>query len=139
MLTRYHKRMSSAKEKLGNKCAVCSSPDGLQLDHIDPSTKSFTIGKLSSCSEQKFWVEVAKCQLLCQPCHAEKTRRELGQQDARKTHGTLSSYRYCRCERCRASMAEYCRKRRAGSSTAERLPFKQNVVGAAPTRPTNEM
>jgi 5-methylcytosine-specific restriction endonuclease McrA len=108
MLRRYHARMQEAITFLGGKCK-CGLTEGLQLDHIDPATKSFTIAKMWSLSKEKFWIEVRKCQLLCQECHSDKTRKDLGQQDARKTHGTLSSYRYCRCPECKAAQAEYMR------------------------------
>lgn len=123
MLNRYRKRMALAKEKLGGKCVSCGVASDLQLDHVDPSTKSFTIGRMSSCSEEKFWTEVAKCQLLCEPCHIVKTLQDKGLKSARGTHGTLSSYRYCRCERCKAAMADYYRKKRALSSVSRAPGF----------------
>jgi len=107
MLKRYRERREKAIEKLGGKCSKCDSTDGLQFDHVDRTTKKFTIGTLSSINEQDFWKEVDKCQLLCDTCHQVKTLLDLGRVSAKSTHGTLSSYRYCKCDECKAAKAAY--------------------------------
>lgn len=112
MQERYTERMSTAIAKLGGKCVRCPTVSNLQLDHINPATKSFTIGKLWSIAKETFLNELTKCQLLCVDCHIEKTRIEQNQDDARKVHGTLSSYRYCRCELCRKAHSNYCKEYR---------------------------
>jgi 5-methylcytosine-specific restriction endonuclease McrA len=108
MLRRYHRRRNAAIKFLGGKCA-CGETEGLQFDHKDRRKKSFTIAKLWGVSESRFWVEIAKCQLLCDDCHEKKTLADLGQVSAKTTHGTLSSYRYCKCAVCREAKAEYMR------------------------------
>lgn len=122
MLRRYHKRMQAAKDHLGGKCVKCGALNDLELDHIDRSTKSFTIGNLWSVNEKRFWEEVNKCQLLCMACHEQKTLIDMGQKSARLTHGTLSSYRYCKCAECKAAKSAYSKKMRmkkaGGSCTA---------------------
>lgn len=45
----YRERTSEAKRQrardyLGGVCVVCGTTDGLDFHHVDPSTKSFTIG-----------------------------------------------------------------------------------------------
>ncbi|QZE11514.1 hypothetical protein SEA_JADA_173 [Streptomyces phage Jada] len=35
-----------------------------------------TIARASSRSESFFWEEVSKCQLLCKPCHIDKTAED---------------------------------------------------------------
>lgn len=110
MLNRYRERRSDALARFGNKCTKCGSSEDLEFDHIDPSTKSFTIGKLWSVSEARFEEELKKCQLLCQTCHSEKTVQESGKTLARGTHGTLSSYRYCKCDECRKAHTAYVRE-----------------------------
>lgn len=107
MLARYHKRMDEARNKLGGKCCKCGSINNLQLDHVNIKTKSFTIGHLWNKSKEIFNSEVDKCQLLCEKCHQEKTLIDLGRVSARSTHGTLSSYRYCKCELCKNAKSEY--------------------------------
>jgi hypothetical protein len=62
--------------KFGRKCAVCgeTNVDILQIDHKDPNTKEFEVKARLSSSWIKLSEEVDKCQLLCKPCHDEKTR-----------------------------------------------------------------
>ena len=36
---------------LGGKCECCGSTFNLQFDHIDPTTKSFSIAKKYGCKE----------------------------------------------------------------------------------------
>jgi 5-methylcytosine-specific restriction endonuclease McrA len=74
MKERWRKRRLSAIEFLGGHCVDCGTEDGLEFDHIDPKTKVCSIAKASSFSELRFWAEVEKCQLLCTPCHLEKSR-----------------------------------------------------------------
>lgn len=106
MLNRYNKRIEAAKIKLGNKCSKCNKTDNLQFDHIDRKTKCFTIAKGWNRKESVFWEEINKCQLLCFNCHQEKTLLDLGQISAKTSHGTLSSYRYCKCDLCRKANSE---------------------------------
>ena len=58
---------------LGNVCVRCGSAENLEIDHIDASTKAFYISKLWSVSKAKFEAEVAKCQILCNSCHYQKS------------------------------------------------------------------
>ncbi len=114
MLRRYHRRRKEAIEHLGGKCVRCGSQDGLEFDHIDPETKLFDIARrMAGVAETKFWEEINKCQLLCATHHQEKTLQDNGQQSAKTTHGTLSSYRYCKCEKCREVKSRYNREYRA--------------------------
>lgn len=99
MTRRYHRRRDAAIEALGGRCVECGSREDLELDHVDPSTKSFEIGKiLSTGSEAKVEAELAKCVLRCSSCHRTKTAMELDWD----RHGTYSSYRRrgCRCDAC---------------------------------------
>jgi 5-methylcytosine-specific restriction endonuclease McrA len=72
-LARYNKRKAEAIEILGGVCVVCGSTDNLQFDHLNPSTKKFSLGKLWSSSQDVFLEELSKCQLLCFTCHIAKT------------------------------------------------------------------
>lgn len=101
MLTRYHRRMKEAKEKLGNSCVKCGRTDTLELDHINPETKSFTIGtKLASVSEAKYIIEIAKCQLLCKQHHIEKTssekKRDYCKRGHKRTADNVNKIRACK-------------------------------------------
>lgn len=96
MLTRYHARRAEAIEKLGGHCVECFSVDDLQIDHINPKDKSFSVSRLWSVSKARFEKELAKCQLLCKPCHIEKTRNEQSVEHG----GGLTGKRNCHCDLC---------------------------------------
>ena len=54
-------------------CAKCgeSRPYVIDFHHIDPSTKSFTIGDSYRGSSDKMEAEIKKCVCLCSNCHRE--------------------------------------------------------------------
>jgi 5-methylcytosine-specific restriction endonuclease McrA len=110
MLKRYHSRRKEAIVFLGNCCVLCGSTDELELDHINPENKAFSIAKLWGCKKQKFWDEIKKCQLLCKSCHIKKTLLEQDKLSAREKHGHISCYRYCKCSLCRNAKNEYMRE-----------------------------
>jgi len=113
MLRRYYKRRSQAFGRLGNCCAECGGRDGLEIDHVDPSHKSFSIPKMWNTREDIFWAEVEKCQLLCHRHHVEKTIRDRGF-NSKDQHGTLACYRgsRCRCPACVKVNSDYCKEYR---------------------------
>uniref|UniRef100_A0A6M3IFE9 Putative HNH endonuclease n=1 Tax=viral metagenome TaxID=1070528 RepID=A0A6M3IFE9_9ZZZZ len=110
MIRRYRIRRKIAIDLLGGKCAICKSIKLLEFDHKKPNTKNFTIAKASSVNNKNFWEEIKKCQLLCKTCHKLKTLKDLGQKNAKLTHGTLSSYRYCKCVLCRKANNDWWNK-----------------------------
>ena len=61
-------------EMLGGKCARCGATGYLEFDHINPDEKSFLINP--SYNMEKLKPELKKCQLLCYPCHMEKTKED---------------------------------------------------------------
>ncbi len=65
------KRLQEMRDKLGNKCVKCGTTKNLEFDHIDPKTKCFNVNPQDSW--EKTLPELYKCQLLCKPCHLEKT------------------------------------------------------------------
>lgn len=77
MKKRWERRRKAAVEYLGSKCKRCGETEELDFDHINPLTKIMSIARASSRSEKFFWEEVDKCQLLCKPCHLEKTAEDL--------------------------------------------------------------
>lgn len=108
MAERYRTRRAKALAYLGGKCVVCGTTADLQLDHIDPRTKTYPADHAChALSETKFWAEIDKCQLLCGLHHVEKSIVDSGKQKARGTHGTISAYRYCRCTLCRDAKRVY--------------------------------
>ena len=64
-------------EKLGGKCVQCGSTKALEFDHIDPKTKSFNISAGYNKPKEILEKELSKCQLLCNKCHIEKSKKDL--------------------------------------------------------------
>jgi 5-methylcytosine-specific restriction endonuclease McrA len=78
MKRRYHRRRTQALALLGGRCR-CGATSGLEIDHINPSEKEYSIAKiLAGGAEAIVRAELAKCQLLCRACHEEKTLTDLG-------------------------------------------------------------
>ena len=106
VLARHHRRMAAAMIALGGKCVRCASTERLEFSHIDPATKSFVIAqKAAGVSEEKLQAELRKCQLLCHDCNTEKAILDRGQLPRGERHGTLTMYKYCKCELCRRGKA----------------------------------
>ena len=82
-------------------CAFCGSRDALEIDHIDPASKTIIITDIWMRRRSVRDAELAKCQILCRTCHITKTTKE---RIRPPKHGTLTAYRYhrCRCIICRA-------------------------------------
>lgn len=119
MAERYERRKQAIYDQLSGKCKICGSIEKLEIDHITPKEKSFTIGTfLAGVSKEKLESELKKCQLLCKKCHKEKTHSEFGAK-----HGSLGMYTHnkCRCQICKDSYKEYYKKLRARNSTS-RVP-----------------
>lgn len=108
MLARYHRRRATAIKLLGGECAVCGSAEDLEIDHIDPTTKTMDLGHFWSVSEARYKAELAKCQLLCGPHHNDKTRIQISVPHG----GGKSGKKNCKCDPCRARRAEYMRNYR---------------------------
>jgi hypothetical protein len=112
---RYRERMAMATARLGGCCARCGATANLEFDHIDRAIKVADVSYLASkAALAKFLAEVDKCQLLCGPCHHDKSREygETGGGQNKMTevpHGTSSGYTYwkCRCDDCRAARGAY--------------------------------
>lgn len=107
---RYKERRQEAIKFLGGSCVKCGSEENLELDHIDPTSKDFDVSRFWGTTLKRFWNEVEKCQLLCNSCHIKKTVEERGQQLAKGTHGTFTSYKYCHCEICRKAIRGHRRR-----------------------------
>lgn len=71
---KYHENRKRFIEFLGGKCIKCGSTEKLEFDHIDPSRKSFNVSRWLHSSYDSFYLELDKCQILCNKCHKEKTR-----------------------------------------------------------------
>lgn len=105
------KRKARVHELLGGKCFLCGSIENLEVDHINPDEKSFTLARRWHRKWSDIEAELPKCQLLCQNCHKIKTKEngDLLRGGAGKNkilnpqHGTCVMYtrEKCRCEPCR--------------------------------------
>lgn len=60
-------------ERLGGKCVKCGTTERLEFDHIDKTTKKYKITSGLCYSLDRLFEEVDKCQLLCKPCHIQKS------------------------------------------------------------------
>jgi hypothetical protein len=99
-----------AMEFLGGACVWCGALEGLEFDHVIAATKDFEISKaIADCySWARIQVELLKCQLLCRPCHVEKTAQNM--ENGQVDHGGgLSGKKNCKCIPCKARKAEYMR------------------------------
>ncbi|MGD9725459.1 MAG: hypothetical protein AB7L09_01050 [Nitrospira sp.] len=60
-----------------NPCVDCGKqfkPWQMQFDHVDPSTKIASISTMvSSATREALFEEIAKCELVCVLCHADRT------------------------------------------------------------------
>ena len=89
-------------DKMGNKCNLCGTTEApFDVDHIDPATKQYRIANIWTRCQEIRDKELAKCQLLCKPCHKAKTRTE--RYIPNPEHGTRTMYmaRGCRCQPCK--------------------------------------
>jgi len=119
---RYVERMTAIRNQLGNTCAVCGSEEDLEVDHIDPSTKTFNLGKAWGKPWDVILVELKKCQLLCKQCHRLKSNQENSRRGSLNKgvykHGSHNA-RYvlrCDCEECTEFHIQRMLKRRTKTS-----------------------
>jgi hypothetical protein len=103
---RYRKRKDAVIAQLGGKCVMCSTSVNLEVDHINPKEKLYSIGKLILGRNGLLQAELAKCQLLCVECHKQKTTEAqyVGH------GGGLTGVRNCRCTLCGPMKTKYARE-----------------------------
>ena len=61
------------------ECGLKCDPKMLykfHFDHIDPQTKTGRVGSMICRKIEVIKAEIDKCQLLCQPCHHARTKKE---------------------------------------------------------------
>ena len=95
-------------------CRACGGDYNLEVDHIDPSTKLIKPSAIWSRREEIRNEELAKCQVLCEACHLEKTVKDLRLMNTiSREHGTYPKYEQgCKCELCMEAMRIHWRKYR---------------------------
>lgn len=89
------KRRQAWIDSQGGACNECGSTDQLEVDHVDPATKSMQPTAIWSRKESVRVEELAKCQVLCHDCHLDKTLAAVTW-----THGRTGYSKGCRCEVC---------------------------------------
>ena len=72
----HKERKSYCIEYLGGKCVKCGTTHNLQFDHIKREGKKYEITRKITNNFDSNKEELDKCQLLCAPCHLEKTASE---------------------------------------------------------------
>ena len=105
ILNRYHERRAESYSLLGGVCVVCETTEDLQIDHIDPDTKTMDVGTMWSVSRTRYLKELELCQLLCGTHHREKSSREQSVPHG----GGVSGKKNCKCDPCRLKKNEYLR------------------------------
>lgn len=116
----YERRRQWMIDLLGGKCVKCGSLENLETDHIDRSNKSFDIASNFGRKKEVLLQELAKCQLLCEKCHLDKTQNIDG---FKVKHGSIGMYRThkCRCDLCRSAVSAMQRRwrdKKRGQSSA---------------------
>ena len=92
MKERYQAFKAEILSRLGGACKECGSIIGLEMHHVEPSKKKFTISTAWSQRAEILDVEIAKCILLCGDCHKVVHGAK---------HGGERLYRSgCRCGPC---------------------------------------
>lgn len=113
-LARYYTKRAWMISELGGKCARCGSTEGLEIDHIDASTKTLDVSRCWALSPEKIKEELKKCQVLCGDHHKQKSLEDGDCASGLSRHGTIHMYCKfkCRCEACCIVTSEYKRNRR---------------------------
>ena len=99
MKVRYHEKMEKMRGVLGNRCAICFSVDCLEIHHLDPSQKSFTLSGEVNKPWKEILLELEKCELRCENCHKKEHAAD---------HGIATySHQKCRCDICKSAWNEH--------------------------------
>ena len=74
-------------------CGITYPPYVMHFDHLDASTKLSCVGHIKACGLDRIKREIAKCELVCANCHAERTYKR-AQQKKDGRHAKLSTARF---------------------------------------------
>ena len=72
----HKEKRAYCREYLGGKCVKCGTIHNLQFDHIKREGKKYEISSRVNTKFDNLKEELDKCQLLCAPCHLDKTAKE---------------------------------------------------------------
>jgi hypothetical protein len=118
MAERRRVRRLTLIDLLGGACTRCGETSDLQFDHVVPGSQGFRVGRGLDKPWAEILAEVAKCQLLCDPCHHAKSA-ECGETSTVEHGGGKTGKHGCKCAPCKARKAEYARNRRKSISDSE--------------------
>lgn len=129
-IDRYRAWREKTIEYLGGACTVCSTQVALEFDHIDESTKAFSISSNWGMADREaLQQEIDKCQLLCKKHHRQKTVSFLSELQRGITHGSTYAWMkaHCTCDVCEAAKRERydARNAKRRSSESPRGQYKQ--------------
>lgn len=62
-----------AKDRPCADCGIKYPPHVMQFDHLDGVQKRFVISDIGARSIENLRAEIAKCEVVCANCHAERT------------------------------------------------------------------
>lgn len=71
-------------------CGLTITEDTLyrfDFDHRDPTTKRFTLSAAKTYSDETIIEEIAKCDVVCKNCHADRTHAQRHILNAKKSQG----------------------------------------------------
>jgi 5-methylcytosine-specific restriction endonuclease McrA len=71
------KRRNDWIDSQGRACVDCGTDQDLEIDHVDPRTKAFEIGRIWSRKQEFREAELAKCVLRCTTHHRLKTAEDI--------------------------------------------------------------
>lgn len=77
-------------EKGCESCGYKEHPSALQLDHLDPSDKKYTLSQCISLSWKTLEEELKKCRVLCANCHAVHTYNQYHEGIFKKEKGNAN-------------------------------------------------
>ncbi len=70
-----------------SKCELKVARENAQMfdwDHINPAEKTYLISRMNRKSDELFYSEIAKCDLLCRNCHAMRTMQQINENELQK-------------------------------------------------------
>lgn len=69
--------INRAKSRSCMDCGIQYNPWVMHFDHRNPAEKVFTIGCGGSLNAARLTAEMAKCDVVCANCHAERTHKQV--------------------------------------------------------------
>lgn len=71
-LHRHHERTALAKADGCVDCGYIEDLTKLSFHHLDPALKLRKVSSMVSATDANFYAEVAKCAVVCEPCHKRR-------------------------------------------------------------------